>query len=138
MVKKYIKKVVLSLIVTFIISGNIVEAATCDALFTPEAYEFMRDILGYVSIAVPVLLVILCASDLAAVVISQDDSVSKKAGGRIAKRFIAGAAFFFVPLIVKFVLGLEPVKDSLNLVDDPLCGISDNQTQINPSEEEEN
>ena len=134
MFKKCVKKVSLSITLALLIGINVVEAADCDGLFTAEAYEFIREILGYITIAIPVLLVILCASDLAAVVIAQDDSVAKKAAGRIAKRFIAGAAVFFVPLIVRVVLGLEPVKESLNLVDDPLCGIGESQPQ--PDQEE--
>lgn len=124
MVKNNIKNIVLNLIMGLMLSINIVHAADCDAIFTPEAYDFIRELLGYVTILVPILLIVLCSTDLVAIVVSQDDSVSKKAGGRIVKRFIAAAAFFFVPLLVRFVLGLEPVKNSLNLVDDPTCGVT--------------
>lgn len=123
-----IKKIVFSLIINLILSINMVYAVDCDAVFTPEAYDFIREVLGYVTIIVPILLVILCSSDLVAIITSQDDNISKKAGGRIVKRFIAAAAFFFVPLMVRFVLGLEPVKNSLNLVDDPTCGITTEST----------
>ena len=123
-----IKKIVFSLIINLILSINMVYAVECDAVFTPEAYEFIREVLGYVTIIVPILLVIICSNDLVAIVTSQDDNIAKKAGGKIVKRFIAAAAFFFVPLIVRFVLGLEPVKNSLNLVDDPTCGITTEQT----------
>jgi len=73
---------------------------------------------------VPILLVILCSTDLVAIVTSQDDNAVKKSVGRIVKRFIAGAAFFFVPLLIKIVLGIDAVKTNLNLVDDPTCGIA--------------
>lgn len=128
MVKNSIKKIFLILITGLFLSINVVEAADCNGVFTPEAYDLIRDVLGYVTIAVPILLVILCAADLTTIVISQDEGAAKKAGGRIVKRFIAAAAFFFVPLIVRFFLGLDAVKNSLNLVDDPLCGIVDNPT----------
>lgn len=123
MVKNDVKKIFLGFIMVLILSSNVVQAADCNAIFTQEAYDLIRDVLGYVTIAVPILLIILCSADLVTIVIAQDDGSVKKAGSRIIKRFIAGVAFFFVPLIVRVLLGLEPIKDSLNLVDDPTCGI---------------
>ena len=123
------KKIVIILVICMFLSVNIVFAADCNAIFTQDAYDLIREFLGYVTIIVPILLVVFCSGDLMSIVTSQDESASKKAGGRIVKRFIAAAAFFFVPLLVRFVLGLQPVKDSLNLVDDPTCGIgAGNQT----------
>ena len=124
MVKNSIKKIVLSLVISVALSFNVVCAADCDAIFEPEAYELIREFLGYVTIIVPILLIVLCSGDLMSIVTSQDESISKKAGGRIVKRFIAAAALFFVPLLIRFVLGLEPVKNGLNLVNDPTCGIT--------------
>lgn len=124
MTRKGIKKVIISVFIGALLSINVVNAANCDAIFTPEAYEFIRELLGYATIIIPVLLILLCATDLVAVVMASDDSVAKKVGGKIAKRCIAAVAFFFVPLIVRFFLGLEEVKTTLNLVDDPLCGIT--------------
>ena len=129
------KKIFLFLII--ILSFTSVNAADCNGIFTPGAYELIRDILGYITIGVPILLVILCASDLTSIVISQDEKAAKNAASRIVKRFIAAAAFFFVPLIVRFVLGLEAVKNSLNLVDDPLCGVIDDITDTDGSKPNE-
>ncbi len=134
MVKNSIKKIVLSLVIGLFLSYNVVFAADCNAIFTQDAYDLIREFLGYVTIIVPVLLIVLCSGDLMSIVTSQDESISKKAGGRIVKRFIAAAAFFFVPLLVRFVLGLEPVKDSLNLVDDPTCGIISGSPTPNPGQ----
>lgn len=128
MAKNSIKKIILTLVIGIFSSINVVYAADCNGIFTPGAYDLIRDVLGYVTIAVPILLVILCSADLTSIVLSQDEGAAKKASGRIVKRFIAAAAFFFVPLIVRFVLGLDAVKNSLNLVDDPLCGIVDDTT----------
>ena len=118
----------------FLLNITIVNAADCNGIFTPGAYELIRDVLGYFTIGVPILLVILCASDLTAIVTSQDEGAAKKASARIVKRFIAAAAFFFVPLIIRFVLGLDAVKNSLNLVDDPLCDIVEDVTETDPEE----
>ena len=124
MKKNGIKKIVLSLVIGLFLSINFVLAVDCNAIFTPEAYDLIREFLGYVTIIVPILLIVLCSGDLMSIVTSQDESISKKAGGRIVKRFIAAAALFFVPLLIRFVLGLEPVKNGLNLVNDPTCGIT--------------
>ena len=137
MAKKCIKMIVFTLIIGLFCGFNVVYAADCNGIFTPGAYELIRDILGYFTIGVPILLVILCASDLTAIVVSQDEGAAKKASARIVKRFIAAAAFFFVPLIVRFVLGLDAVKNSLNLVDDPLCDIVEDETTSKEEEKEE-
>lgn len=134
MAKKCIKMIIFTLVIGLFCSFNVVYAADCNGIFTPGAYDLIRDILGYITIGVPILLVIFCSADLTSIVISQDEGAAKKASARIVKRFIAAAAFFFVPLIVRFVLGLEAVKNSLNLVDDPLCDIVDDVTEADPEE----
>ena len=102
---------------------SIVKAETCDGLLTYEAALLLNEIINYVRIGVPVLLIVLCAIDFFGVVTSGEDDAMKKATSKVVKRFIAAAAFFFVPLLIKFVLGLDAVKNSLKLVDDPTCGI---------------
>ena len=102
---------------------TVTKAETCSGLLTYEAASLLTEIINYVRIGVPILLVVLCAADFAGVVISGDDNAMKKATSKVVKRCIAAAAFFFVPLIVQLVLGLDAVKKSLNLVDDPSCGI---------------
>ena len=134
MAKKCIKMIIFTLVIGLFYGLNVVYAADCNGIFTPGAYDLIRDILGYITIGVPILLVIFCSADLTSIVISQDEGAAKKASARIVKRFIAAAAFFFVPLIVRFVLGLEAVKNSLNLVDDPLCDIVDDVTEADPEE----
>lgn len=125
-VRKDILKTILAIaMMAILINGNVVYAANCDALLTQEAADMISEILTMIDIAVPVLLIILCATDLSTVVISQDDHAIKKATGRIVKRFIAAVAIFFVPLIINVLLGLDEVRSGLNLVDDPLCGIND-------------
>ena len=120
---KLVKKVFFLLIISTILSINIVDAASCETLLTTEAAEFISEIMTIITIAIPILLIVLCSADLVSIVTSQDDGAVKKATSRIVKRFIAAAAFFFVPLLINLVLGIDAVKDSLNLVDDPTCGI---------------
>lgn len=124
MKRNVVKKMILTLFLVVLFSFNIVFADDCSGLLTVEAADLIAEVIGYIRIGVPILLVVLCATDLITVVTSQEDSAVKKAGGRIVKRFIAAAAFFFVPLIVELILGIDAIKNSLNLVDDPTCGIT--------------
>ena len=118
-----VRKILLVLIVALFLNVTIVNAENCDALLTQDAAQFIEEIVGFIRIAVPILLIVLCSSDFVSVIVSQADNAMKKAVGRIVKRFIAAAAFFFVPLIVQVLLGIDAIKNSLNLVDDPTCGI---------------
>lgn len=124
MKKSVLKNLILTLIVVSILSCDTVFAADCTGLLTQGAADLIAEVIGYIRIGVPILLIILCASDLITVVTSQEDNAVKKAGSRIVKRFIAAAAFFFVPLIVQVILNIDAIKNSLNLVDDPTCGIT--------------
>ena len=111
------------LLVVFLLSFSVVQADGCDALLTREAAQFIKDIVTIVRIAVPILLIVLCSSDFVSIVTGQDEKVTKTAISRIIKRFICAAAFFFVPLILQLILGIDAVNNALNLVDDPTCGI---------------
>ena len=115
------KKILFCII--FLLSFSVVQAEGCDALLTREAAEFIKDIVTVVRIAVPILLIVLCSSDFVSIVTGQDEKVTKTAISRIIKRFICAAAFFFVPLILQLILGIDAVNNALNLVDDPSCGI---------------
>lgn len=124
MKKSVLKKLFLTLIMVSFVCFDTVFADDCTGLLTQEAADLIAEVIGYIRIGVPILLIVLCASDLITVVTSQEDSAVKKAGSRIVKRFIAAAAFFFVPLIIQVILGIDAIKNSLNLVDDPTCGIA--------------
>ncbi|MBQ7104814.1 MAG: hypothetical protein IJN90_03055 [Bacilli bacterium] len=128
MKKSSIKKLILTFVIGFFLSINMVFADDCSGLLTVEAADLIKEIVGYLRVGVPILLIILCSSDFVSVVTSQDDNAMKKAGSRIIKRFIAAAAFFFVPVIIEFILGIDAIKNSLNLVDDPTCGVVEDDT----------
>lgn len=124
--KKAVSRVSLMMLIGIFLGPVIVLAdGSCSGLLTQDAADLIKEVIGYIRIAVPILLIILCASDFVTVVISQEDDAMKKASGRIVKRFIAAAAFFFVPLIVELILGIDAIQNSLNLVDDPTCGVAD-------------
>jgi hypothetical protein len=46
----------------------------------------------------------------------------KKAQSKVVSRAIATVALFFVPTIVRAILGLEGVRSAIEIPNDPLCG----------------
>jgi cell wall-associated NlpC family hydrolase len=92
--------------------------ANCNSIFTPEALEIIREILGYFRILAPIALIIYCAIDYSTVVISEDSKALAQANSKIVKRAIAVVLLFFVPTIVSAILSLTPFSNSSS---DYLC-----------------
>ena len=95
--------------------------ANCDGIFTSEGLEMIRDILGWIRIIGPTLLILLVAVDFSSAVISQDNDAMQKATKKIVPRAIATVLLFFIPTIIRAILGIDGIRDSLVIPDDPLC-----------------
>lgn len=95
----------------------------CNGLLTVEAMDFLNEIIGYIRIFVPILLILLGAVDFGTAVLSQDQDALKKSGSKFVKRCIVAVAIFFVPTLVKLILSLPGIKDNIVIVDDPTCGL---------------
>ena len=95
--------------------------ANCDGIFTEEGLEMIRDILGWIRIIAPTLLILLVAVDFSSAVISQDNDAMQKATKKIVPRAIATVLLFFVPTIIRAILGIDGIRDSIVIPDDPLC-----------------
>ncbi len=96
--------------------------ASCDGLFTSEALDMIEFILDSFRILAPVALIILVAVDFSTAVISQDNDALKKAQSKVVARTIGAVLTFFVPTIVKVVLNLPGIRESIEIPNDPLCG----------------
>ena len=96
-------------------------AVDCNGILTQDAADFISEIMGYIRILVPALLIIFGAIDFGSVVVSENKDAMSKAGAKFVKRCICGVAIFFVPLIVKVLLDISGISGTL--VDDPMCGI---------------
>lgn len=96
--------------------------ANCDGLLTSDAVDMIREVLGYFTIMGPIALIIFCAVDFGSAVISQDNDALKKAQSKFVPRAIATALLFFVPIIIRAILGLEGVRSAIEIPNDPLCG----------------
>ena len=97
---------------------------SCNGIFTPEALEIIDEVLGYFRILAPIVLILMIAIDFASAVIGSEgkDDAMRKAISRSTKRAIAAVLVFLVPTIVKAILQLDGVRDTI--VSDPNCGLS--------------
>ncbi len=88
---------------------------TCEGLLDKDLQLIINYILTIIQIGAPILLIVLVTVDFASVVISQDKDATKKATSKAIKRGIAAIVIFFVPLIVKLILGWAGITDTCGL-----------------------
>ena len=119
--EKILKKVIFIVMCLTFLTVKPVYAVSCDGIFTADAYEFINEIIDWIRILVPILLIVLCSVDLGQAVLAGDDKQIKTATSRVVKRAIAAVAIFFVPLIVRVLINAAGIKGKI--VDDPTCGL---------------
>lgn len=118
---------ILLIILIFFTTPSTVYAGGCNAVFTVEAWEMLENIVFALKILVPIILILLTSSDFAKIVISGEKNTSSEQAQKVIIRIISAILFFLVPTIVMAILNLAPIKEGLNLVDDPTCGIFDGE-----------
>ena len=96
--------------------------ANCDGLLTADAVDMIREILNYFRILGPIALILFIALDFGTAVISQDNDALKKAQSKVVSRAIGTALLFFVPTIIRVILGLDGVREAIQIPNDPMCG----------------
>ncbi len=105
---------------------NLVEKGTggtdCGGILTPDAADMIKELLGYIRIAAPILLLILTAIDFATAVFQEDNDALKKATSKVTKRAIAAACLFFIPTVIRAIFDIKGVRDAIVIPKDPLCG----------------
>lgn len=121
--KNVIKFAIYFIFIINLMTTQVQATGECDGIFTVEAMDFIEEMIGYVRIFVPILLIILGAVDFGSAVLSQEQDALKKSGSKFVKRCIAAVAIFFVPTLIKLILSLPGIKDNIILVDDPTCGL---------------
>ena len=97
-------------------------SVNCDGILTKDAADLVDEVLNYIRIIAPILLILLTAVDFASAVFQQDNDAMKKATSKITKRLIAVVLLFFVPTIIRAIFNLKGVRDAIEIPDDPLCG----------------
>lgn len=78
----------------------------CDGLLGPNVKADIEEILRYVRIIAPILVIIFGIVDFSKVVLSGDDKEMSKAVSNLVKRAIAAVAIFFAPIIIMMVIDL--------------------------------
>ena len=87
---------------------------TCDELFgnknDPDSLAYLiNQVLMYVRIIVPILIILLGSLDFARAAISSKEDEMKKAQKTFVRRLIAGVAVFFAPVIVNLIMQLADI-----------------------------
>jgi len=71
-----------------------------------RVFGFVGIILNIIQIAIPIILILWGSIDLLKAIMSSDESSIKKAQGLLIKRAIYGVVIFFIPMLVKFIMGM--------------------------------
>ena len=101
--------IVIFLIVIFITPLN-AQAAACNTILgdpgNSNSVAWLLDkILSYIQVLGPMLVIILSSVDFAKVIIQSDDEAMAKAQKKLIIRLALAACLFFLPVIVKVLLG---------------------------------
>ena len=97
------------------------DSISCDGLFTADGLDMIKEILNWIRIIAPILLILLVALDFSSAVMSQENDALAKATKKVVPRMIGAALLFFVPTIVRAILSMDGIADSITIPDDPLC-----------------
>ena len=88
---------------------------TCEQLLDSDLQLIIEKGLTWIQIIAPIILIILTSIDFGQAVISQDQDAMKKATSKVVKRFIAAIALFFIPTLVKVIMGWAGFFDTCGL-----------------------
>jgi hypothetical protein len=86
-------------------SGGTFDTINCEGIFSRDLIDFFVDILGYVKVFVPILIVLLGSIDLLRNVFAGNDDEIKKGWNRLVKRIVFGALIY---VLIYFVSILFP------------------------------
>lgn len=103
------KSLIFTFFFLFFFGSKLCFAATLDCSKMPKTIEMIQEVLSWVKIAIPILLILLGTVDFVKAIVAHNDDQMKKAQGDFVKRLIIGIVIFFVPMILRFVLRLSGV-----------------------------
>ena len=102
-------------------SEDIVKINSCEELLPSELTEMFSNLLMFVRVLVPMLLIVFGIIDFGTAVFAGDEEKMKKSQEKFIKRLIIGAVIFLIPSIIKIFLSLA--HKIWPVIDDSLCGI---------------
>lgn len=76
----------------------------CEGLIDDDLEFVIKWVMNIMKIAVPIILIVLCALDFSQVVLTGDQDAMKKATSKVVKRALAALGFFLVPTIVNMTI----------------------------------
>ena len=77
----------------------------------------LQQILNFIKVIGPILVVVLSSIDFIQVIVKSDDEAMAKAQKKLIKRLILAALLFFIPTLVQAIL------DIFGITGDPTCGL---------------
>lgn len=92
--------------------NNLLITGKCSVLGA-EFHDILKEVFGWIQIAVPCLVLVLCSVDLASAVISQEEKNIQAALSKVVKRVMIGVAIFFVPTVIDFMLDLAGIASGV-------------------------
>ncbi len=95
---------------------------SCDGVLGNPSDEnsvawLLQQILNFIKVVGPLLVVVLSSIDFAKVIVKSDDEAMAKAQKKLGMRLILAASLFFIPTLVQVLL------DVFGFISDPTCGI---------------
>ncbi len=111
--------------VTFFVINSPIDvfaAQKCNSLLGSTTDEnsvawLLQQILNYLKVLGPLLVLILSSIDFAKAIIVSDDETMKKAQKKLITRLLAVVILFFIPDLVSLLLQI------FGITDDPTCGL---------------
>lgn len=92
-------------------------------LISSTIRKYINDVMSYIRIGVPILLIGLIIFDFVSAVFASSDDKIKKAQGRVFKRIIIAIIIFFVPTLINLVFNL--VNDVWANANYEICGLDE-------------
>ena len=78
----------------------------------------LQQILNFIKVGGPLIVVVLSSIDFAKVIVNSDDEAMQKAFKKLWQRLILAALLFFIPIVVQALL------DVFGIMSDSTCGLS--------------
>lgn len=103
------------------INKNTITINGCSDIFGDELLEMLRDIVNFVKIAIPLILIGLGVVDFSKAVFSSKEDDMKKTASKFIKRVIIAIAIFFIPSFLNVILTIA--HSIWSNIDPSLCGI---------------
>ncbi|MBQ9853637.1 MAG: hypothetical protein IJO57_01220 [Bacilli bacterium] len=93
---------------------NIMDVDICGENGLMPVFTLIGNIVTFIKIFVPILLIIFGSIDLMKAVMASKDDEIKKAQSTLIKRAIYAVVIFFIPTIISLLMGLVDQNDNMN------------------------